>query len=393
MTRAPKASALRFVLAVGVVNLFADFTYEGGRSIWGAFFGTLGASATVVGVTAGAGEAIGYAVRSLSGVVADRTQRYWIEIVVGYTINMLCVPALALAGAWPLAAGLVIGERFGRGIRKPPMAAMLASAGKERGSGKAFGINEALDQTGATLGPVLVAIVLARSSGDFHDAFAILLIPAILTLALLAVAATQFRARANLAASAPGNKSTLREGRYWLFVAGGSLMAVGFADWALISFHFQHTHLFATALIPLVYVPAMLVGVIISPFAGLLLDRYGVAVLIVAVALSSAFAPLVFFGGPALALAGVILWGLGLAAQESLFLATLANITRDEKKATTFGVYDTVFGVAWFAGSALLGFLYDRSLLGLVVFAVALQLASIPFFIASVRNSKHPTAV
>src|ERR1700676_95014 len=225
MTGASKASALRFVLAVGVVNLFADFAYEGARSVTGAFLGVLGASATIVGVTAGAGEAIGYAVRSLSGVIADRTQRYWIEIAVGYAINMLCVPALALAGAWPLAAGLIIGERFGRGIRKPPMAAMLASAGKELGSGKAFGINEALDQTGATLGPVLVAIVLARSSGDFHGAFAALLVPALLTLAILAVAATQFRARANLAASAAGNRSSLRAGRSWLFLAGGGRLS------------------------------------------------------------------------------------------------------------------------------------------------------------------------
>jgi MFS family permease len=389
MAAAGKSTALRFVLAVGVVNLFADFTYEGGRSVTGAFLGTLGASATIVGITAGAGEAIGYVVRSLSGIVADRTQRYWIEVAVGYTINMLCVPALALAGAWPLAAGLIVGERLGRGIRKPPMAAMLASAGKELGSGKVFGINEALDQTGATLGPILVAIVLARTGGNFHGAFAALLVPALLTLAILAVAATQFRARANLVASERGNRSSLREGRYWLFVAGGALMALGFADWALIAFHFQHTHLIETAMIPLVYVPAMLVGALLSPFAGALLDRFGVVVLAVAVVLSSAFAPLVFLGGPTLAITGVILWGVGMGAQESIFLATLADITHDQKKATTFGVYDTVFGFAWLVGSALLGFLYDRSLMTLVVFATVAQLASIPFFVASVRGRRR----
>ena len=272
------------------------------------------------------------------------------------------------------------------------MAAMLASAGKELGSGKVFGINEALDQTGATLGPILVAIVLARSSGNFQGAFAALLVPALLTLAILAVAATQFRSRATIAASATGNRSSLREGRYWIFVAGGALMALGFADWALIAFHFQHAHVIATALIPVVYVPAMLVGAILSPFAGALLDRFGVAVLVVAVVISSAFAPLVFLGGPELAVAGVILWGVGMGAQESLFLATLSEITHDQKKATTFGVYDTVFGFAWLLGSALLGFLYDRSLIALVAFATLAQLASIPFFVASVRRAKGPSA-
>src|ERR1700736_2983508 len=116
-TRDLATSVFRFVLIIGVANLFADMTYEGARSVTGPFLGGLGASAAVIGFTAGFGEFLGYALRSVSGVISDKTGKYWIVTIVGYCINLLAVPALALAGNWPLAAGLIIAERTGRAIR------------------------------------------------------------------------------------------------------------------------------------------------------------------------------------------------------------------------------------------------------------------------------------
>ena len=168
-------SALRFVLIIGVVNLFADMTYEGGRAITGPFLGSLGASATIVGVVAGLGELFGYGLRSVSGYFADRTRSYWPIAFVGYAINMLAIPALALAGNWPIAAGLMVAERTGRAIRKPAMEAMLSHAGKSIGIGWVFGLNTALDQTGATVGPLIAALVLYLKHG-YRSAFAIFLL-------------------------------------------------------------------------------------------------------------------------------------------------------------------------------------------------------------------------
>jgi hypothetical protein len=142
------STAFRFVIVIGVANLFADMTYEGARSSTGQFLGSLGASAAVVGFTAGLGELLGYALRSVSGVISDKTGKYWIVTIVGYTINMLAVPALALAGNWPLAAGLIVAERTGRAIRKPSTEAMLSFAGKYIGQGWVFGLNEALESGG-----------------------------------------------------------------------------------------------------------------------------------------------------------------------------------------------------------------------------------------------------
>ncbi len=131
-----RRSAWRFILLVGVTNLFADMTYEGARGVTGDFLGKLGASGAIVGLVAGGGELAGYAVRSVSGIIADRTGRHWIDVWAGYIINMLCVPALALAGTWPVAAGLMIGERLGRGIRRPAMSSILSRAGRDIGSGR-----------------------------------------------------------------------------------------------------------------------------------------------------------------------------------------------------------------------------------------------------------------
>src|SRR6185503_3883944 len=179
--------AFKFVLIIGIVNLFADLTYEGARSITGPFLESLGASALAVGLIAGGGELFGYVLRSVAGYLADKTQRYWIVIIIGYAINMLVVPALALAGNWPMAAVLIMAERTGRGIRKPATDAMLSYAGKSIGRGWVFGLNEGMDQAGATFGPLIVALVLYYREG-YHVGFGVLLVPALLCLATLIIA-------------------------------------------------------------------------------------------------------------------------------------------------------------------------------------------------------------
>ncbi|MGH3282808.1 MAG: MFS transporter, partial [Trebonia sp.] len=179
---------MKFVVMVGVMSLFADFTYEGSRSIVGPYLGLLGAGALTISVVSGAGEFIGYNIRLLSGRGADRTGQYWPITIGGYILQMSVVPLLALAGNWQVAAVLIIAERIGKGIRNPPRDAMLSHAAKEIGYGRAFGVHEALDQFGALFGPLLVALVLAVTKHDYTIAFAALAVPAAMMLSLLAVA-------------------------------------------------------------------------------------------------------------------------------------------------------------------------------------------------------------
>jgi predicted MFS family arabinose efflux permease len=385
----PEKLAFRFVLIIGVVNLFADMTYEGGRGITGPFLGSLGASATIVGFVAGFGELMGYGLRSISGYFADKTQRYWSVIFAGYVINMLAVPALALAGNWPVAAMLIIAERTGRAIRRPAVEGMISHAGKSIGSGWVFGLNEALDQGGATVGPLITALVLYLKGG-YRNAFAALLISALLCLCTIVVARILYPHPHEMEEKSGEFRQTKGFSRaYWIYLAAGALIAAGFADFSLIAFHFQKAATVAQSITPVFYAVAMGMGGLASLVFGRLLDKLGLPILLLAFFLSALFAPFVFLGGFTLALIGMVLWGIGLGAQDSLLKAVLAGAVHAEKRSTAFGMFDTGFGVAWFAGSAAMGLLYDKSIPALVVFSVLLQLAALPVLFFARRQERE----
>jgi predicted MFS family arabinose efflux permease len=380
-------SALQFVLIIGIANFFADFTYEGARAIVGPFLGSLGASAAIVGFVAGFGELMGYGLRSVSGYFADKSHRHWAFAFLGYAVNMLAVPALALATRWPLASGLVVSERIGRGIRKPTVEAMLSYAGKSIGAGWVFGLNEALDQAGATVGPLLVALILYLNGG-FRTGFTVLLIPALLCLATL-VAARLLHPRPHELEEGAGHTlaTTNLTRAYWIYLAAGSLIAAGFADFALIGFHFHKTNTVSANLIPVFYAVAMASSALASIPLGRLFDRLGPNISLFAFLISAAAAPCVFLGTSIAALIGMVLWGIGMSAQGSLLQAMLTAVIPPQKRSTAFGLFDTGYGIAWFLGSAVMGLLYDRSILAVALFSVVLQLAALPiFFVANRRR-------
>ncbi len=308
----------------------------------GPFLGSLGASAAIVGFVAGFGELVGYWLRSVSGYFADKTHRYWAVTFVGYAINMLAVPALALAGNWPLAAALIVAERTGRAIRRPAVEAMFSRAGKSIGQGWVFGLNEAMDQTGATLGPLITAFVLYRHRGYRH-AFAVLLISALLCLAVLCVAWFLNRKQEGLAEkSATPSSSRHFSKAYWLYLAAGGLIAAGFADFSLIAFHFQKTAT-VQGLVPVFYAVAMASGAVASLVLGKLLDKLGLPILLVAFGVPAFCAPLVLLPGTMLELVGMILWGIGMGAQDSCLKAVRSAVVPSDKRSTAFGIFDTGF--------------------------------------------------
>lgn len=377
-------SALHFVLIIGIANFFADFTYEGARGIIGPFLGSLGASAAIVGFVAGLGELMGYGLRSVSGYFADKSHRHWAFAFLGYAINMLAVPALALTRQWPLAASLVVSERVGRGIRKPTVEAMLSYAGRSIGSGWVFGLNEALDQAGATIGPLLMALVLYLNGG-YRTSFGFLLIPALLCLGTLVLARLLHPRPHELEEGAGHTFATTNQTQaYWIYLAAGALLAAGFADFALIGFHFQKANVMPGNMVPVFYAVAMAASALASIPLGRLFDSLGPNVSLFAFLISAAAAPFIFLGTSIFALIGMIFWGIGMSGQGSLFQAMLTGVIPPQKRSTAFGLFDTGYGIAWFVGSAAMGLLYDKSIIAVVLFSVILQLAAIPvLFVAN----------
>ena len=384
--------AFRFVLIIGVVNLFADMAYEGGRSITGPFLGSLGASATIIGFVAGFGELLGYSLRSVSGYFTDKTHRYWFVTFLGYLVNVLAVPALALAGSWQLAAVFIIAERTGRAIRKPAVDTMISYAGKSIGRGWVFGLNEGLDQAGAALSPLIVAFVLYLKGG-YRSGFAVLLIPGLLCLATLAVARVLHPSPHELEQEGPDfSEAKGFPKAFWIFIGAGALIAAGFADFSLIAFHFQKAAVISPTDIPLFYALAMAAGALSNLLFGRLFDRIGFPIVFIGFLVGGMFAPLVFLGQFWLALIGMALWGIGMGAQNSLLKAILTELMPVTKRSTGFGLFYTGYGIAWFLGSAAMGFLYDKSITGLIFFSVVCQLLALPILLWGKIQSRRAAA-
>ena len=240
----PRRSAVRFIVLLGVVSLFADMTYEGARSVTGPYLGILGASAAIVGFVAGFGEFLGYALRLVSGYLSDRTGSYWPITIIGYGVNLLAVPLLALTGRWELAVLLIVAERAGKAIRTPARDAMLSHAGSQTGLGWGFGLHGALDQTGAILGPLIVGAALYLKGG-YQGAFAILAIPAVLAMMVLFAARHFYPRPRDLDVAPPDLTAGHLPRRFWVYVAAAALIAAGYADFPLIAFHFGKTGLIA----------------------------------------------------------------------------------------------------------------------------------------------------
>jgi len=378
--------AFTFVLTMGVVNLFGDVTYEGGASIHGPFMASLGAGAAIVSIVAGLGEFLGYALRPLFGYLADRTGRYWVITFVGYTVNLIAVPAMALAGSWHVAAALVLAERIGRAMRKPTVEAMLSYTTGELGRGWVYGLNTALDEIGATIGPLIVALVLLLN-GNYRIAYALLVISAVLAFGSLVVARINFPlpARLERGRTAPATGFT---SSYWLYMTAGALFAAGLMSFELISYHLSTTRTVTDHWIPVFLAISTAFGVGASLLGGTLYDRLGLPVVLIFVCLSALFSPFVFLGGFYLALVGMLLWGIGYATQDTLLKAIVAGLLPEGQRNLAFGLFYAGYGVGWLVGSVATGLLYEHSRLTLVVFAMAAQLASLPLFVIAARRQR-----
>jgi MFS family permease len=384
-TSMKKSAALKFILMIGVLSFFADFTYEGSRSILGPYLALLQASATVVGVVTGFGELAGYGERLVSGKLADLTGRFWPITIFGYVIQMCSVPALALVDNWPAAALLIILERIGKAIRNPPRDTMLSHAAKDIGYGWAFGVHEALDQFGALFGPLAVAAIMAHK-GEYRFAFAALLLPGLICLGLLLIARLVYPRPQDMEEEPPNVQAKGLPRVFWIYLAGAALVAAGFADFPLIAYHFQKTSSVSQNWVPIAYAIAMAVSGTGSLVFGRLFDRFGISLLIPLTLLSALFAPLVFLGGFWAALAGAAIWGLGMGVHESIIPAAVAPMVPAQRRASAYGLFTAGYGLFWFMGSAAIGILYDRSIPATIAFCVILELAAIPIFFVVRRH-------
>lgn len=364
-------------MALGFVSLFADMTYEGAHSVIGPLLKDLGATATEVGIIAGLGEMIAASLRYFSGRLADRTRAYWTITTLGYFLNLVVVPGLAYAGSWQAAALLVVAERTGKSLRGPARDVLLSEATEVVGHGKGFGLHAAMDQTGAVLGPLLVAGSVARTH-HFGPAFLWLALPAGGAFIALLFARWARPNRGTPPPPAPSRKQLPKV--FWIYVGAAGLLALGFVDFPLLAFHFQKNSLAQPAVIPLLYAGAMGVNGLTALIFGRMFDRYGIQIIVLGILVSLLALPFGFLDGPGGVYISVACWATGLGAQDATLRSGISQVVSMNKRGTAFGAFNAAYGVLWFLGSVTMGVLYDFSLLGLVIFGVLVQAAAAIMF-------------
>jgi MFS family permease len=402
-------SPWRAVVGFGVVSLAADIVYEGARSITGPLLASLGASAVLVGLITGAGEAMALMLRVVFGPLADRSGRYWALTFAGYTLTAVCVPALAitpfLAGAGlAVACLLILAERGGKAVRSPAKTALLAHAAGAVGLGRGFAVHKALDQAGAVAGPLLVAGVAALA-GTLWPAMAVLIVPgaaALLVLAWIRRKMPDPAVSENASAppaSTPARKAPHPRWRwrsaaslptvFWLFAAACGAATAGLVTYGVISYHLTRDQVVPVAGVPLIYAAAMAAAALAALQSGWLFDRHGGRVLLSLPILVAVVPALAFTNSAVVAIVGVLIWGAAVGVQDSTVKALVADLVPTTRRATAYGVFAAVQGATAIVGGTLAGALYDRSLPVLVAMVAALQLTALVLLTVTLRRNHH----
>lgn len=380
-------TAIRFILVFGIVSALMDMVYEGARSVSGPYLGALGASALVVSVVTGAGEAVALVLRLVFGRLADKPGQRWVLAISGYALTAFSVPLLGITDALWIACVLVLAERLGKAVRSPAKDTMLAEAGSALGQGKAFALHEALDQAGALAGPLLVGVALALS-GSYGPGFLLLAVPGLAAMLILfwlkrkvPDPAVYEPAAVQPATASPVSGTAVPMPRqFWLYAAFSSLTMFGYATFGLLSFHLVATGLLPPALVPVLYAAAMGVDAVAALVSGWLFDRVGLKVLVVLPVLAAAVPWLGFSNNTALAVTGALVWGAAMGVQESTMRAGVAGLAPPARRGSAYGMFTACYGLAWLAGSFLIGLLYEQSVLALAVTVTIVQAAALVVF-------------
>lgn len=361
-------SAWRFIVWFGIVSLFADFVYEGARAVTGPFMAHLGASALLVGIVTGAGEALALAGRLVTGPLVDRTKAYWPLAILGYLLTIISVPLLGVATTVLAASILIIAERAGKAVRSPGKDVMLSHATASMGRGKGFAVHEALDQIGAVAGPLVIALVLALTHNNYHWGFSVLIVPGLISLGVLIMLRKRVpdpslydkKADKTFALGASNIRSFPKE--FWSYLLFTVIATAGFATFGVLSYHLVKQHVVSTPIIPLIYALTMGAAALMSLMSGLLYDRIGRRSLFLVPILTAIIPVLAFKDSALLAIIGILFWGFVMGIQESTMRAAVADIIPTQIRGTAYGIFALGFGVASLAGGALVGYLYGKSI-------------------------------
>lgn len=350
---------------LGLVSLLMDVSSEMIHSLLPLFLiGTLGASATYVGLIEGLAEATALVVKVVSGSLSDALGRRKSLAVLGYALGAATKPVFALAGSVGMVLTARLLDRVGKGIRGAPRDALVADLAPPGTRGAAFGLRQSLDTVGAVLGPLLGSALMLLWANDFRAVFWVALLPGSLAVALLLFGVREpARPARQHAVGNPLRRERLRQlGRpYWQVVAVGAVFTLARFSEAFLVLRAQQAGM-RLALVPLVMVVMnVLYAATAYPF-GRLADRFARSHLLALglVVLIASDLILASAGGWPVVLAGVVLWGIHMGMTQGLLAAMVADTAPADLRGTAFGMFNLVSGLAMLAASVIAGLLWDR---------------------------------
>jgi MFS family permease len=383
----------RNVWVLGFVSLLMDLSSEIYHSLLPAFITiTLGLPVTALGVIDGVAEATANFAKLASGRLSDRSMKRKPWIVAGYGLAALSKPLFPLATSGALVMAARFADRIGKGIRGSPRDAMVADETPPEIRGRAFGLRQALDTAGALLAPIAAIGLMAWLAGDIRAVYWIAIIPAagsfLLALIALREPETKF---------APLKREPFFAGFRHLAPATKRLIAVGFLfglarfSEAFLILRGMEAGLSET-FSPLTLALFNLAYVALAYPAGSFSDRMSPRIILMAgiAALIAGNLVLAQSWGLAGLVLGVTLWGAHMALTQGIFARMIADSAPEHLRATSFGAFWFVSGIASLLASLGAGLLWDREG-SAATFLASAGLAAVAFAMLSLLQDEPRT--
>jgi MFS family permease len=352
----------RNVVALGIVSLLTDASTEMILPVLPLFLvGVLHASAAGVGVIEGVAECTATVLRLGSGWLSDRTGARGPLMLLGYGISGVAKGALAVAGSWGAVLGLRFADRVGKGIRNPPRDAVIADSVEPDALGRGFGFHRALDTLGAAIGPLIAFAMLSAFPGDFRRIFAWSVLPATLSVLVIVFAVRVPKSVAPATPQRPAPTAGDPGAAFRRFVLSAGLFSLANSSTAFLLLRARGAG-FSDRAIPLVYLLYNLVYALLSWPVGALSDRMGRRGILIAAYLlfAGVYALLAASTTHVAVIGGFALLGVHSALLEGSQRSMIADLVPQGRRATAYGIYYAVVGIALLPASILAGALWDR---------------------------------
>ncbi|MEX2684879.1 MAG: MFS transporter [Candidatus Sigynarchaeota archaeon] len=385
------------ILLFGIVSLLGDIVYEGARGIVPSYLEFLGASAVLVGLVGGFGDFLGYALRLLSGFLADSTRAYWTFIFIGYGL-IGAIPFLGIPLGLEIAIVLVLTERVGKAFRSPSRDTVLSFISKGVGAGKAFGIHELLDQIGAIIGPLIVTVIIGVTGNNYNMSLGFLAIPFLMLIVVLTCTYKRVGPTIFIPEKPKAARERYKLGKsFYIYSLAVFLNTAGLIPASLILF--KATEIFKPTgmlwVVPLVYLIIQCVDAPVALISGILYDKFGRKVLFSSFVLSLFPALLVMIETQVISLFGAaIFFGVVLGMQESIYRAAVADLTPISSRGLAYGIFNTVYGVGFVLSGLVYGTFTDlrAPFIWSLVFVVVIQCFAMLFLARSFSSIRQSTS-